>query len=105
MIPGSHWMDNAVASWVRQVIRFPKIVILVFLALTGVSVAFVRGHLGVNTDTADMISAELPWRRDFIAYRESFAVLDRNVVIVVDEARRDVASAFVDDFVAGLGED
>ena len=102
MIPGSHWMDNAVASWVRQVIRFPKIVILVFLALTVVSVAFVRGHLGVNTDTADMISAELPWRRDFIAYRESFAVRDRNVVIVVDAASADVASAFAADLVAAL---
>ena len=102
MIPGSHWMDNAVASWVRQVIRFPKIVILVFLALAVVSVAFVRGHLGVNTDTADMISAELPWRRDFIAYRESFAVRDRNVVIVVDAASADVASAFAADLVAAL---
>jgi uncharacterized protein len=102
MIPGSHWMDNAVASWVRQVIRFPKTTIVVFLALTVLSVAYTRGHLGVNTDTADMISADLPWRRDFIAYRESFAVRDRNVVIVVDAASTDIAATFAADLAAAL---
>jgi hypothetical protein len=95
-------MDNAVASWVRYVIRFPKTTIVVFLALTVVSVVYARGHLGVNTDTADMISPELPWRRDFIAYRESFAVRDRNIVIAVDAASGDLASAFAADLAAAL---
>ena len=29
-------------------------------------------NLGVNTDTANMISAELPWRQNFIEFRDAF---------------------------------
>jgi hypothetical protein len=102
MIPGAHRIDSAVASWVRLVIRFPKTMIVVVAALTVVNVWYARGHLGINTDTADMISPELPWRRDFIAYREGFPARDRNIVIVVDAATPDAATAFAADLAATL---
>jgi hopanoid biosynthesis associated RND transporter like protein HpnN len=102
MIPGAHWIDNAVASWVRFVIRFPKTVIALAVALTAVNVWYVRGHLGINTDTADMISPELPWRRDFIAYRQGFPARDRNIVIVVDAAMPDAAAGFAADLAVAL---
>jgi hopanoid biosynthesis associated RND transporter like protein HpnN len=105
MIPGAHWIDNAVASWVRLVIRFPKTMIAVIAALTVVNVWYARGHLGINTDTADMISPELPWRRDFIAYREGFPARDRNIVVVVDAETPDAAAAFAADLVAALGRE
>jgi hopanoid biosynthesis associated RND transporter like protein HpnN len=102
MIESSDWIKNGLAWWVRCVLRFPKITIVVILLLAGVSVAYTRSHLGINTDTADMISPELPWRRDFIAYRESFAVRDRNIVIVVDAGSAAVAAAFAADLAATL---
>ena len=102
MIPGAHWVDNAVASWVRFVIRFPRIMIVAAVALTAVNVWYVRGHLGINTDTADMISPELPWRRDFIAYRQGFPARDRNIAIVVDAATLDAAAGFAADLALAL---
>ena len=102
MIAGAHWIDNAVASWVRLVIRFPKTIIVVFVALTAGNVWYARGHLGINTDTADMISPELSWRRDFIAYREGFPARDRNIVIVVDADTSDAAASFAADLAAAL---
>jgi len=102
MIAGTHWIDNAVTSWVRFVIRFPKTIIAVFVALTAVNVWYARGHLGINTDTADMISPELSWRRDFIAYREGFPARDRNIVIVVDADTADAAASFAADLATVL---
>jgi hopanoid biosynthesis associated RND transporter like protein HpnN len=102
MIPGAHWIDNAVASWVRIVIRFPKTMIAVIAALTVVNVWYARGHLGINTDTADMISPELPWRRDFIAYREGFPARDRNIVVVIDAETPDAVAAFASDLALAL---
>jgi hopanoid biosynthesis associated RND transporter like protein HpnN len=102
MILGAHFFDRAVASWVRFVIRFPKTMIALMVALTAINVWYVRGHLGINTDTADMISPELPWRRDFIAYREGFPARDRNIVIVVDADTPDGASDLAADLAAAL---
>jgi hopanoid biosynthesis associated RND transporter like protein HpnN len=102
MIPGAHWIDEAVASWVRFVIRWPKTIIAVVVALTAVNVWYARGHLGINTDTADMISPELSWRRDFIAFRVGFPARDRNIVIVVDAETPDSAAVVAADLAAAL---
>jgi hopanoid biosynthesis associated RND transporter like protein HpnN len=82
--------------------RLPKTVIAVLAVLTIGNVWYVGGHLGINTDTADMISPDLPWRRDFIAYREGFPARDRNIVIVIDADSPDRAQEFAADLAAAL---
>jgi len=64
--------------------RRPYATAAAMLALAGASLYYAVGHLGINTDTANMISPDLPWRQDFIRYRESFPVRDQNIVAVVD---------------------
>ena len=87
---------TALAYWVAGVLRWRKLAIAVSLLATALAAFYAAGHLGVNTDTANMISATLPWRRDFIEYRDAFPVRDRNLLIVIDAptpARADAFSA------------
>src|SRR5690606_24602120 len=49
--------------WVGLVLRFRKLVIVVSLLLAALAAHYASGRLGINTDTANMISAELPWRQ------------------------------------------
>lgn len=71
--------------------RWPLATIAFVLGLAGASVYYSIGHLGINTDTANMISPDLDWRQDFIAYRASFPSRDQNIVAVVDGPDGEVA--------------
>ena len=77
-------LGGALAAWVSGVLRWRWLVIAVFAALSLLSFRYTVANLGINTDTADMISAELAWRRDFIEYRESFPSRYRVVLAVVE---------------------
>ena len=110
---------RVVVAIVNASTRRPLVAVVALLALAGLSAWYAAGNLGINTDTANMISPELPWRRDFIAYRESFPVRDQNIVAVVDgpdgeasmQHARALAAAlrrepdlFISVFLAGDGE-
>ncbi len=41
-------------------------------------------HLGVDTSTANMISARLPWRQTFIDFKRAFPQLAANIIVVID---------------------
>ena len=56
------------------------------------------GNLGVNTDTANMIAATVPWRQHFNEYRDAFPLRDRNLLIVIDAP----TPASGDEFAAAL---
>jgi len=73
--------------------RRPYATAAFMLAVAAASVYYMIGHLGINTDTANMISPDLPWRQDFIAYREGFPVRDKNIVVVVDGPDGEVSMA------------
>src|SRR5690606_25700652 len=72
--------------------RFRKTVVAVSLLAAAAALTYAAQNLGINTDTADMISPELPWRQDFIRYRDSFPVRDRNLLVVIDAATAEAAS-------------
>ena len=77
-------LGRALAAWVTVILRSPWMVVLIAVAAVLICGRYAAGNLGINTDTANMISPTLPWRQDFIAYRESFPARDRNIVVVVD---------------------
>ena len=79
-------IGNALAAWVRLVLRLRKTTIPIWIALAGFGVHKAVSDLGTNTDSADMISPQLPWRQDFTTYRESFPSRDRNLIVVIDAA-------------------
>ena len=52
---------------------------------------FTIGNLGINTDTADMISDRLAWRQAYIAYKRSFPQFTDTILVVVDGRTPDLA--------------
>ena len=78
------WIGRGLAVWVAWVLQRRGLVLVLAAVAGALSLGYARGHLGINTDTADMISPSLPWRQDFIAYREAFPSRDRNLLVVVD---------------------
>ncbi|MGI9257452.1 MAG: MMPL family transporter [Gammaproteobacteria bacterium] len=79
-------ISRALRGWVGLILRHRALTIIVSIVLTVLSAGFAVQNLGLNTDTANMISAELGWRQDYTAYREKFAIRDRNILVVVDAA-------------------
>jgi uncharacterized protein len=96
------FIGTALSRWVRIVLRFRLLVIGFALICAALSIVYSSTRLGINTDTADMISAELPWRQHFIEFRESFAARDRNIAVVVSAPTAEQADAFTSTLVARL---
>ena len=95
-------IGTVLAAWVSFVLRFRKTAIVAVLAATAGAGWYAARNLGVNTDTTNMISAELPWRQHFIEFRESFPVRDRNLLIVIDAPTPERADAFAAALLAEL---
>lgn len=95
-------MGVKLVQWVRWVLRFQGLVVVLAVLAALFGLRYSATHLGINTDTANMISAKLPWRRDFIDYRESFPARDRNIVIVVEADTAGRADAFATALVERL---
>ncbi|MGI9333156.1 MAG: hypothetical protein ACR2RL_08365, partial [Gammaproteobacteria bacterium] len=71
-------------AWIVAVMRFAPAVLAIALSSALASAYYVVGNLGVNTDTADMISDRLPWRQDYIAYTQDFPAEVDTVLAVVE---------------------
>ncbi len=92
---------DGLRGWVGVILRHPVLVVLLALVLTVVSVGYTARNLGINTDTVDMISADVPFRRDTIAFREAFPAFVTPIVAVIEgptpelaaEAARELAQA------------
>jgi hopanoid biosynthesis associated RND transporter like protein HpnN len=95
-------VESALTASARAILRHRKLVIVLAGLLSAWSAYYAATRLGINTDTANMISPELQWRQDFNEYRESFAARDRNMVVVVDAPSEAVADAFSTKLVAHL---
>lgn len=80
-------------------------VVAVSLALGALSVHYAAGNLGINTDTADMIASDLPWRRDYMAYKQAFPQYVDTIVIVLDGPNPDLVERASTELAARLREE
>ncbi len=79
-------------SWVDCARRFAWLVLGLSILHTGGSAWYVATNLTINTDTTDMLSAELTFRQDSIQLRRAFPQFANNIVVVVDGPTPDQAS-------------
>ena len=86
--------------WVDRVRRSALWVIAIAMAVTAGAVWFTATHMGINTDTTDMLSPDLEFRRHSRALSEAFPQFSDNIVVVIDGDSPDLA----DDAAALLGE-
>ena len=94
----SHLIGDWLAAWASAVLARPRLSAFVTLALGALAVYYAAGNLGVNTDTANMIAATVPWRQHFNEYRDAYPARDRNLLLVVDAP----TPAAADEFAAAL---
>jgi hopanoid biosynthesis associated RND transporter like protein HpnN len=94
----AHTIGEWLAAWAGVVLARPGRAAVATLLLGALAAYYAAGHLGVNTDTANMIAATVPWRQHFNEYRAAFPLRDRNLLIVIDAP----TAAGADEFAAAL---
>lgn len=102
MQQAASWISSALSRWVDLVLGHARLTIVLGIALAAAAGHYAVGHLGIDTDTAGMMSASLPWRQDFIEYRETFPIRERNIVVVVEAATSIGAERYAERLAARL---
>ncbi len=85
-------IDRIIISWVQSIERFRIAIIIAFIVLTVFSIFYIIDNLGVSTDTTDMLSEELAWRKLDIEYEKQFPQFNDNVLIVIESETADQAT-------------
>ena len=96
----SGWAASGYAllrNWTAIVIGRPWTTVLITAALTVLFAFYTASHLGISTNTEEMISNKLEWRKDFKALRNQFPQLNRVIAVVVDAQTEALAQAAVAD--------
>ncbi len=77
--------------WIEFVQRFDLWVILASILLAVLALNYTINNLGMNTDTKDMLSAELSWRQLDLEYEKNFPQYTDNLLIVLEASTPDQA--------------
>jgi hopanoid biosynthesis associated RND transporter like protein HpnN len=85
-------LERLTIAWVRRVRQAWMVVLVLAFAASVSAFDYVRGHLGIQINTADMVSASLDWRQRSIDFKREFPQFENSLVIVVDARSADHAS-------------
>lgn len=77
-------LTHFLSWWVGHCRRFAWPIFIGALALGGLSIQYTISNIGINTDTADMIARDLPWRQTYIGYKKDFPQFVDTLLLVVD---------------------
>ena len=86
-------LDRILEAWIRAVCRFAWAVVLVICAATYFVFGYTVENLTINTNTTDMLSEELTFRQNYIAYKSAFPKTGDLMTIVIDAQTPDRAEA------------
>ncbi len=78
-------IDRFLCWWGTQVLRFPWLLIFLTLLLSAASLHYTANNLGVNTNTSEMLSADLPFQKNRLRIESEFPQ-DAGVIILVVDA-------------------
>jgi len=65
-------LNRALSWWEANLIRHPWFVVVFFIVACGLTLKYTLDHLKVNTNTADMISTEVPFQKNRIRLENAF---------------------------------
>ncbi|MFC7736956.1 MMPL family transporter [Roseomonas sp. GCM10028921] len=82
----------------------PWVVLLLGLALSLAALLYTARHFAMTTDTAELISTDLEWRKREIAYDAAFPQQEDLIVVVIDGSTAEIAESAAARLAAGLGE-
>ena len=86
--------DRLFAYLSRLSLRFPWLILLLFIAVSGISLSYTIDHLGINTNTAEMLSKDLPFQKVRLKLDQAFPQ-DASAIIVVVESSTPEQTAMV----------
>ena len=97
----ARWRRDANPSMLNSVIgrtvdfctRNARLVIIVGIAFAAVSGLYTARHFAVNTDLANLISSNLPWRQRELAYEKAFPQSIESIIAVVHAPTPELAGA------------
>jgi hopanoid biosynthesis associated RND transporter like protein HpnN len=79
--------------------------VLLACLVTGSLLYYTVNNLGINTDTAEMLSESLPFRRNYKAFKTAFPQYDDAMLIVIDAETPELAQEASTALVAELKRD
>jgi len=82
-----------IESIVARCVRRPWLVLSGFCLLAVLAARLTVSNIAINTDTTDMLSAELPWRIAYTDYQRAFPYFSDSLVVVIDAPTPDLADA------------
>ena len=77
--------------WTYWVRRLAALILLAAAFGTAATAFYVSGNLGINTDTTDMLSPDLPFRQHSRALSKAFPQFSDNILVVVEGQTADLA--------------
>jgi len=91
------WLHVALSRWADWMNRSALLVVLTAVIATVFVFRYTIDHLGISTDTSDMLSPDLQFRKVYSDFRESFPQYIDTMIVVVSgdtpELARDGATA------------
>jgi hopanoid biosynthesis associated RND transporter like protein HpnN len=97
MIKTIHW-------WEKNILNRPWLLIVSFVIATGLVGKYTMDNLTVNTNTADMISTQLPFQQNRIKLEKSFPQDVNTILVLVEGDSPEQTSAVVKHISAELRE-
>ena len=82
-------IEKLLGIWLQNVQKHAWLFLLFALIFTVFNVIYIKDNLGINTDTTDMLSEKLDWRKKDIQFRKSFPQFSDNIAIVIESATPD----------------
>jgi hopanoid biosynthesis associated RND transporter like protein HpnN len=79
-------LNRFLCWWGDKILRFPWLLILLTIALCAGSLHYTINNLGINTNTAEMLSQDLPFQRNRLRIEAEFPQ-DAGVIILVIDAQ------------------
>jgi hopanoid biosynthesis associated RND transporter like protein HpnN len=98
-------IERLLEGWVGILRRFARLIVLFTVLLSVLLLYYAATHMGISTDTADMLSKELPWRKTYLSYKSSFPQDFGEIAIVIDGRSPDLADRARDRLAEGIRDE
>ncbi|QPK64441.1 MMPL family transporter [Methylomonas sp. LL1] len=90
--------NNAFQSLAKLPVRLPWLILLLFIAASGICLPYIAEHLGVNNNTSEMLSPDLPFQKVRLKLEKEFP-RDAAAILVVVESTTPEQTAMAADYV------
>jgi uncharacterized protein len=95
-------LKNVVVQIVTACTHYARTVVLVAVALAGLSVWYTAENFALNTDISKLISPQLEWRQREIAYDKAFPGTHESIIAVVEAPTPELTKLAMSDLQAKL---